>query len=261
MFVMLRTRSFQTASSVSNVASIIGWPNQINKTDRLSAIPVVVRHSTNLLGLFFGFLCIKMYVWMKTAEEAVGQKFGKLTVIRVLGIDRYGNKKVNCLCDCGGEKNVSINRLRNGNTSSCGCLKKENAIKQLVGACLSNSKMKGKSEPRLATAKIVFRRYSDGDLSFDDFLRISQQDCYYCGAVPANTTNYYLTKVSKYSKERRLKGYFTYNGLDRVDNSYPHNNDNVVPCCVTCNKAKLQQSKEEFLDWITKVFNKHCQVK
>lgn len=194
---------------------------------------------------------------MKT-ETFLNQKFGKLTIIRVIGVDKFGNKRVNCLCDCGNEKNASINKLRSGNTRSCGCLKSENAIKQLVGACQLNPNLRGKSEPRLATAKIVYRRYADGDLSFESFLDLSQKKCFYCNATPSNTTNYYLTKNTKYSKERQLKGFFIYNGLDRVNNSYPHNLDNVVPCCITCNKAKLQQTKEEFLNWICRVFNIHC---
>lgn len=186
------------------------------------------------------------------------EKFGRLIILNVVSNDRFGFKRVNCLCDCGNQKIVRLDRLRSGNTQSCGCLRIENATKQLAGASQANPLLKDKSEPRIATAKIVYRRYSDGNLSFEKFLELSQKNCFYCGTSPCSTTNYYITKNSKYSKERISKGYFTYNGLDRVDSSKPHNIDNVVPSCITCNKAKLQQSQVEFFDWISRVYNLHC---
>jgi hypothetical protein len=56
--------------------------------------------------------------------------------------------------------------------------------------------------------------------------------------------------VSKHSS-----GNYKYNGLDRVDNNRGYEKDNIVPCCETCNKAKLQMSLGEFLNWIKRVYN------
>lgn len=50
-----------------------------------------------------------------------GQKYGRLTVLkysRNKGKVRY----MECLCDCGNTKEVSVAGLRNGKTKSCGCL-------------------------------------------------------------------------------------------------------------------------------------------
>lgn len=51
-------------------------------------------------------------------------KFGRLT------ITSFSHKRgkvsyYNCKCECGNEKPYQINNLKSGNTSSCGCLKKE----------------------------------------------------------------------------------------------------------------------------------------
>lgn len=54
--------------------------------------------------------------------EYLGQRFGRLTVINVKGLT---NKKVQCKCDCGTIKIVSIYDLLNGKIKSCGCLRKE----------------------------------------------------------------------------------------------------------------------------------------
>ncbi len=54
-----------------------------------------------------------------------GQKFGRLTAIRMT--DKRINKSVvwECLCDCGNTCEVIAASLRAGRTQSCGCLKQE----------------------------------------------------------------------------------------------------------------------------------------
>jgi hypothetical protein len=190
-------------------------------------------------------------------EELVNQKFGRLTIVSLANFNKFHQRRVLCVCECGSKKVVLLNKLKTGQTNSCGCLRSENASKQLTGASNKNPKIKGKSEPRIATAKIVYRRYSDGNLSFDDFLSLSQKECFYCGAPPSNKTNYYITKESKYSKERQALGYFIYNGLDRINSELPHDIDNVVPSCIYCNKAKLDRTQEDFFAWVAKVHDLH----
>lgn len=56
-----------------------------------------------------------------------GQKFGKLTVLKLSYTKRYTYWK--CLCDCGIEKIILGTRLTAGRTRSCGCLAKTNGIK------------------------------------------------------------------------------------------------------------------------------------
>lgn len=54
--------------------------------------------------------------------DLTGQRFGRLTVIS--RIENVGhNTSWLCKCDCGNEKIVSGNNLRNGSTKSCGCIK------------------------------------------------------------------------------------------------------------------------------------------
>lgn len=65
--------------------------------------------------------------------DLVGQKFGKLTVIK-----RTNNIGTNvawlCQCDCGNTTIVQSNNLRSGHTISCGCIKSkgELLIRQLL---------------------------------------------------------------------------------------------------------------------------------
>lgn len=58
-------------------------------------------------------------------ENIIGQKFGRLTVVEQKGSDKNRNMVWLCKCDCGNFIETTTNKLRSGNTKSCGCLKKE----------------------------------------------------------------------------------------------------------------------------------------
>src|SRR5271165_6189973 len=108
--------------------------------------------------------------------------------------------------------------------------------------------------PQISSAKHISRdRYSDGDLSFDDFYIISQLNCYYCGIEPKQKLNVYLIRKRQASENAKTNGMFIYNGLDRIDSNLPHNKDNVVSCCKFCNDAKRQMTIEEFRRWVIQV--------
>lgn len=53
-----------------------------------------------------------------------GQKFGRLTVLELAGM-KGGGSLWRCRCDCGQEKIVEGYNLKNGNSQSCGCLRRE----------------------------------------------------------------------------------------------------------------------------------------
>ena len=74
---------------------------------------------------------------MSKKLNIIGEKYGRLTVIKETE-PHYtvgGNKKrmFMCLCSCGNTVVVSITNLRNGNTKSCGCLRKE--LDEKGGSC------------------------------------------------------------------------------------------------------------------------------
>ena len=51
--------------------------------------------------------------------------FGRLTVIGHLPTRAHGEVVYRCKCECGNERDVSRQNLLSGNTSSCGCLRRE----------------------------------------------------------------------------------------------------------------------------------------
>lgn len=61
--------------------------------------------------------------------DLIGQRFGRLTVIKRDGTDKNGkNVMWLCSCDCGGTTRTSTCHLRSGHAQSCGCLFKERLI-------------------------------------------------------------------------------------------------------------------------------------
>lgn len=189
--------------------------------------------------------------------DITGQTFGKLTVIRYSHTSekRYEAFYL-CKCECGTETTVTYGHLSSGHTRSCGCLQIEVITERSEG----NTWGRKYQNPQEASARTVWQcAYADG-CSLEKFLELSQLTCHYCGAAPSNRFNKYLTKEGKLTNEDvsvewAEQAYFVYNGLDRVDSSLPHNEDNIVSCCIDCNRAKHTMSREKFLKWIERAYN------
>lgn len=184
-------------------------------------------------------------------EDLLGRKFARLLVIaeaEPVGVRQRAAWL--CRCDCGNQKVVKSEELKSGDTKSCGCWNQEKRAERastMYGACV-------KFHPSETSARRIWlKRYSDGELSFDDFFRISQMTCHYCGATPNSMTNAAM-EDKKSSQFARDNGNFVYNGLDRINSSLPHTLSNVVPCCKWCNYAKRERTTTEFEIWAEQLY-------
>jgi hypothetical protein len=66
----------------------------------------------------------------KVFKDITGERFGRLVAQYPF---RDGKAiRWNCLCDCGNQNNVLTSDLRTGQSTSCGCLKKEQTIEQNI---------------------------------------------------------------------------------------------------------------------------------
>jgi len=182
--------------------------------------------------------------------DLVGKKYNRLTVIK--RVENINNMSVwECKCDCGNIKNIIGQRIVSNNIKSCGCLKLEHSsklFKEMV-------KRRTKYTPIEASAREVWKkRYINdgGNLSFEDFMILTQMGCFYCGSPPENIHNASLKNSSEKFKEENE---FSYNGLDRIKNDRLHDKDNVVPCCKYCNYAKRELGVKEFSEWIKFTYN------
>ena len=186
---------------------------------------------------------------MSKLINEIGNRYGRLTVLEEAG--RTNEKTVLwlCKCDCG---NFTIKRghhLRNGLTKSCGCLRKDTARENAKLAHLSQTLSKGTAAFNVLLGGMknnAKKRHLKWDLSDSKVEELITQPCFYCGALPRKHDGL----------NKKLNGDFPSNGLDRINSKRGYTEDNVVPCCADCNRAKGRLTISEFIQFIDRI-SKH----
>lgn len=175
-----------------------------------------------------------------------GQKWGRLTFVRWLRTNQQHAAICEFKCDCGKLLEAMLTSVRHGNTRSCGCLLRDMA--QRMG-------QKYGSELKLPAGQSGFNRLVRQyryqakhrkikfNLPESEFRTVTSSPCFYCGAEPKQVA----------SGSFNPKTAYVYNGLDRVDNLKGYSQDNVVPCCADCNRAKRKMPQSEFIAWAKRI--------
>lgn len=182
-------------------------------------------------------------------NDLTGMRFGRLIVQRISNI--RGNKKQirwECVCDCGNTHLVTGESLRSGKSKSCGCL--------------STEVKKSKVDRTLALYKNLYshiktkhKKYYGDVISFYDFIDYSKQNCFYCNDKPNHVINDFRHDKQESSKKIKVSDTVVYyNGLDRIDSCNGYTKENVVPCCRSCNVAKLDRKQSDFFEWVNKIY-------
>lgn len=65
----------------------------------------------------------------RTEKVKIGDKFSRLTVIEFIGVNKRKQRVWLCKCKCGNYSKVTTGNLLSGKTTSCGCVRLQNAIK------------------------------------------------------------------------------------------------------------------------------------
>ena len=150
-----------------------------------------------------------------------------------------------CKCDCG---KIFTERERNI-SKRIGCIScthsKERLKRSLTKFGITN----------LTAKKRIFKDYKIGakkrnltfELTFDEFLKLMESDCFYCGAKPEvhKGEKIYFHKIAEP---------WRHNGIDRYDTTKGYTIDNCVPCCSKCNYAKHDMTVEDFTKWIKNIY-------
>jgi len=174
----------------------------------------------------------------------VGKVYNLLTAIEPAGKDKYNNYLWKFSCECGSQVTSPSAKVANGKIKSCGCLTPGKRKRDPeTGAFLPFAEDEAKPGWIIAANAVwTGNRYSDG-CSFEDFLRLSQEPCFYCGTT------------EKLNHVKRKGITWLWNGLDRLDPTKSHSLDNVVPCCKDCNYGKHTKQYVQFLLWIDRIYH------
>ena len=178
---------------------------------------------------------------MASAIDVTGERYGRLVALRRMGYNRHKQAIWEWQCDCGAVVSRLLMNVRRRCTRSCGCLHAEERRGRV-----RNRLPFGESSFRGLWKDYVHRAARSGrgwTLTSELFRRLTSSPCHYCGLEPR--------QVSLASPESN--GAYIYNGLDRADNSRGYEPDNVVPCCIACNRGKGVMTEEEFLAWVDQV--------
>jgi hypothetical protein len=184
----------------------------------------------------------------KSYKNIVGNRYGRLVVLELVGSkQRPGGRRDpvwHCHCDCGRQTTARGSSFRAGNTRSCGCLISE-YMADRDGRSLP---------PGEAAFNEFYRSYEYGaqrrgyvfEIGRDEVRALSQKPCRYCGAEPE-------VQVRAGRRATAYNGFYSGNGLDRIDNTRGYVTGNVVACCAQCNSAKGTQTEAEFLAWAKRI--------
>lgn len=190
-------------------------------------------------------LCIARNAKFNNLKLAPGRRFGKLIVIEDLGFQFYDKHPrrmsvVKVQCDCGKVTLKPRTPILGGNIKSCGCALVEHG--RALG--LSRAKIPGVAAAHAsycAYTKSARNRELEWGLTETDFITITSQQCFYCGALPSNV-----------SKSGVYRGNYVYNGIDRIHNDKGYVPGNCIAACFVCNRAKSNMKFDAFMDWIEK---------
>jgi hypothetical protein len=203
----------------------------LSKIDFINHIKNIHKYinSIDINQINFNLLDDNLNFQQNNCQDLIGYKFNDFTIINHIENDIF-----ECLCMCGGNEKLTIEQIKNKSILSC-----SNCFVKVI-----------KNSTEDGTLKFVYSRdYLDGNLIFEDFKKLIKLNCFYCNLPPSNSAR---IKRKRYSNQ-----FIKYSGLDRVDNTKPHDIDNVVPCCENCNKMKLKQTVEEFKEFVNAVVKLH----
>ncbi len=178
-----------------------------------------------------------------------GVRVGRLTIIGKTKERKGSSVMWRCKCDCGNETLVRSVYLKDGTTKSCGCLchDEETLIKR--GKAISKA-LRKKYPKGIAGQTYLWNSYKSSakkrnliwNLSKETFEKLTSGNCFYCGTEP--------NQISRLNSDH---GVYTYNGIDRVNNTKGYAPDNCVTCCKVCNRAKQAMPLIDFTEWIVRV--------
>jgi hypothetical protein len=182
--------------------------------------------------------------------DLTGRKFGRLTVLsQNKKPDKGGYPTWNCSCECGGFSSPTGPNLVYGNSTSCGCIRREAAISRLASMSENNRLPAGEAafNQVLSNYRVNARnRGLEFSLTEEEFRTLTKITCHYCGRLPNQ-------QKKTRDRKRRVRDIYVFMGIDRKDNKQGYTTSNSVPCCLFCNQAKLTHSYEEFQAWLADI--------
>ena len=190
-------------------------------------------------------------------DNLIGRRFGKLVVISwnssipyrsSNGAVEYTKARWNCVCDCG--KNVIVMGSN---------------LKSTTKGCAECTRSGTNAKPDTAFEDLWHRYRASAisrghvwELSKEQFRELTLSPCYYTGRVPSQIGKSAATvRRLKTGKDPLPGGIYTYNGVDRVDNTKGYTVENCVPCSKEANAMKMSFGNDELIALCKEIASRH----
>jgi hypothetical protein len=180
----------------------------------------------------------------------IGTRFGRLVILDNIVIHNKKHRHCcKCLCDCGNIKTIRADALKSKHTISCGCYNNE---------CAGNRMRKPEGESSWTAyfgnyKNSAYQRNIKFNVTLETFKIICSKNCHYCGEAPIQYNHNLNKKGELYERSEATTkkqidiSWIFVNGVDRLDNEIGYIENNLVPCCSTCNYMKRMMEAEEFI--------------
>ena len=163
---------------------------------------------------------------MRKFKYSEGDVVGNLEIKGLGGTSKSGTRLYSVLCLlCG---SVTDKRLQTIEMAqSCGCMQSKRGRRVVGSGRRSAEGTRVEINNLISIYKSNARKRGVSfDLTYAQFETLVDGECYFCGDIGRNTL--------------RKRGYndYSYNGIDRIDNSVGYITNNCISCCSWCNRAK-----------------------
>ena len=178
---------------------------------------------------------------MRKFKYSEGDVVGNLEIKGLGGTSKSGTRLYSVLCLlCG---SVTDKRLQTIEMAqSCGCMQSKRSRRVVGSGRRSAEGTRVEINNLISIYKSNARKRDVSfDLTYAQFETLVDGECYFCGDIGGNTL--------------RKRGYndYSYNGIDRVDNSVGYLPSNCISCCSWCNRAKNNGTLANFVDKCKKI--------
>lgn len=161
----------------------------------------------------------------------------------MFSIEGRAQWEVECLL-CHRILNMDIGRVKSGHSKSCGCqIHHKKELSESV-EIWCKKQIYTKYKHRAKDSDMLF------DLTFENFCNILDLPCFYCGDI----------KTQKFAHHNFPNRILRYNGIDRFDNDKGYIIDNCMPCCIVCNRMKLNMPYYKFFTHIVKIYKNFSRI-
>jgi hypothetical protein len=90
------------------------------------------------------------------------------------------------------------------------------------------------------------------ELTLEEFKELTSAVCSYCGCEPSLVSR----SSGNTCQARKDFSSYKYNGVHRLNSDFGYVQGNVVTCCKRCNIAKNDQTEEQFLDQVKRIYER-----